>query len=204
MAEYGRVAAADPQNVAANYRVADANLRMGRFPEAAEAAAKALAIDPGHQKAHYIQATALLRMERKEEGDRELEVYRKSEAEARAETDRGRDIIVLNRGAAATLLDGHPEEAIKMFLNVIEAYPDAPAAYLNLGVAQSRLNRHKDAIDTYQKMLSLGMDDNFLVYWNLAQEYGVIGDSDISRRAEVVYLQNIDVALRDALEWNIE
>jgi hypothetical protein len=53
-------------------------------------------------------------------------------------------------------------------------------------------------------MLSLGMDDNFLVYWNLSQEYRLLGDMDASRRHEVVYLQNLDVALRDALEWNLE
>jgi hypothetical protein len=59
-------------------------------------------------------------------------------------------------------------------------------------------------VDAFQKMLSLGLDDNFLVYWSLSQEFKVLGDMDASRRHEVVYLQNLDVALRDALEWNLE
>ena len=204
LAEYGPVAAASPQSVPAQFRVADANLRLGNYPEAAAAAAKALAIDPKHQRARYIRATALLRMDQKEEGDKELELYRKLETENRAETDRGRNVVVLNRGAAGKFLEGKPEEAIDMFREIIETFPDASSQYLNLGMAQSKLGRHQAAVDTFQKMLSLGMDDGFLVYWNLSQEYRILGDMDASRRHEVVYLQNLDVALRDALDWNLE
>jgi tetratricopeptide (TPR) repeat protein len=204
LAEYGPVAAASPQSVPAQFRIADANLRRGNYPEAAAAAEKALAIDPKHQRTRYIRATALLRMDRKEEGDRELELYQKLEAETRAERDRSRNVVVLNRGAAGEFLDGRPEKAIDMFLKIIETYPDVSSQYLNLGIVQSKLGRHQAAVDTFQKMLSLGLDDNFLVYRNLSQEYRLLGDMDASRRYEVVYLQNFDVALRDALEWNLE
>jgi tetratricopeptide (TPR) repeat protein len=202
--EFNQVVVAEPQNVAAHFRIADANLRMDRFSEAAEAAAKVLAIDPGHRRAHYVQATALLRMDRKEEGERVLETYRKLEAEARAETDRSRNIVVLNLGAAAKLLEGRPDEALELFRMAIESYPDAPAHYLNLGTAQSKLGRHEAAVETFQKMLSLGMVDNFLVYRNLAREYQLLGDNEASLRHEVVYLQNIDVALQEALDSNLE
>jgi tetratricopeptide (TPR) repeat protein len=202
--EYGVVAAATPQSVPAQFRVADANLRLGSYPEAADAAAKALAVDPKHQRARYILATALLRMDRKDDGERELELYRKLEAETRAETDRGRNVIVLNRGATGEYLEGRPEKAIEAFLKIVETYPDVSSPYLNLGTLQSKLGRHEAAVDTFQKMLSRGLDDNFLVYWSLSREYKVLGDLDASRRHEVVYLQNLDVALRDALEWNLE
>jgi len=204
LAEYDPVAAASPQSVPAQFRIADANLRRGNYAEAVTAAAKALAIEPKHQRARYIRATALLRMDRKDEGDKELELYRKLEEETRAERDRSRNVVVLNRGAAGKFLEGEPQEAIDMFLKIIESYPDVSPQYLNLGIVQSKLGRHQAAIDTFQKMLSLGMDDNFLVYWNLSQEYRLLGDMDASRRHEVVYLQNLDVALRDALEWNLE
>ena len=59
-----------------------------------------------------------------------------------------------------------------MFLKIIETYPDVSSQYLNLGIAQSKLGRIKAAVDTFQKMLSLGMDD-FLVSWNLSQEYRI-------------------------------
>jgi tetratricopeptide (TPR) repeat protein len=203
LAEYSGIVAADPENVAGFSRIADANLKMGRFAEAVAAAEKVLAIDSGHRKAHFVRATALVRMDHKEDAVRELELYRKLEAETRAELDRSRDIIVLNNGAAAKLLEGQSEEAIEMFLKIIDSYPDAPAHYLNLGIAQSKLGQHKAAADTFQKMLSLGMD-NFLVSRNLAQEYKSLGDIEASRRHEVVYLQNVDLALRDALDWNLE
>ena len=74
---------------------------------------------------------------------------------------------------------------------------------LNAAGRLSRIGRHKAAVDTLQKMLSLGMD-SFLVYRNLAQEYKLLGDMEASRRHEVVYLQNVDLALRDALDWNLE
>jgi tetratricopeptide (TPR) repeat protein len=204
LAEYGPVAAASPQSVPAQFRIADANLRRGSYPEAAAAAEKALAIDPKHQRARYIRATALLRMDRKEEGDGELELYRKLEAETRAERDSSRNIVVLNRGAAGKFLEGKPDEAIDMFRKIIETYPAVSSQYLNLGTLQGKLGRHQEAVDTFQKVLSLGIDDNFLVYWNLSQEYRLLGDMDASRRHEVVYLQNLDVALRDALDWNLE
>ncbi|PYS20094.1 MAG: hypothetical protein DMG11_30585, partial [Acidobacteria bacterium] len=201
--EYNRAVATDLKSAAAYFRVADANLRMGRFPEASAAAAKVLALDAGHRKAHYVLATALVRMGAKEEGDRELEVYRKLEAEARSETDRDRNTVVVNREAAAKLLEGRAEEAVEMFLKAIETFPDSATAYLNLGTAQSKLRQHKAAADTFQKMLTLNLD-SFLVSWNLAQEYQYLGDIEASRRHEVVYLQNIDVALREALESNLE
>src|SRR5206468_1562833 len=97
--------------------------------------------DAEHRKAHYVLATALVRLDAKEEADRELEVYRKLEAEARSETDRGRNIVIVNREAAAKLLEGRAEEAIEMFRKAGENFPDSPVAYLNLGAAQSKLGQ---------------------------------------------------------------
>jgi tetratricopeptide (TPR) repeat protein len=203
LAEYSRALTMAPQNVPANFRVADAHLRMGHWAEAGAAAAKVLALDPRHLRAQYVQATVLARIGQKEEGERALEQYRKLEAEARAQTDQARDIVVLNRGAASKLLEGHPEEAIAMFLKIIESYPNAPAQYVNLGIAQSKLGRHQAAVDTFKKMVTLGMD-NFLVYRNLAEEYRLLGNLEASRPPEVVYLQNLDLTLREALEVGLE
>src|SRR5207249_828724 len=146
----------------------------------------------------------LVRMGSNEESEKQLEVYRKLEAEARAENDRDRNTFVANRDAAAKLLEGRADEAIDMFKKVIEATPDSTAAYLNLGTAQSKLGQHKAAIDTLQKMVTQNISDSFLVSWNLAQEYQYLGDIEASRRHRVVYLQNIDIALREALESNLD
>jgi tetratricopeptide (TPR) repeat protein len=204
LAEYSSVIAADPKNPAAHFRVADANLRMGRFDAAAGAALKTLAIDPGHRRAHYVLATALVRLGETEKAEKELQQYRKLEAEARSAIDRSRNMVVLNRGAAAKLLEGRPEEAVEMFLKVIQSYPEEQAHYLNLGTVQSKLGQHKAAVETFQKMLSLGMSDNFLVYRNLAEEYEILGDMEGSRRHRVVYLQNLDVTLQESLASSLE
>jgi tetratricopeptide (TPR) repeat protein len=203
LTEYNSALLKDAKSAPAYFRVADANLRLGRFAEASEAAGRVLALDAGHRRARYVLATALLRMGAKEEGDRELDVYRKLEAEARSETDRGRSIGVVNRGAAKKVLEGRAEEAVEAFLKAIETFPDSPAAYLNLGAVQSKLGQHKAAAATFQKMLTLNLD-SFLVSWHLAQEYQHLGDIEASRRHRVVYLQNIDVALGEMLESNRE
>jgi tetratricopeptide (TPR) repeat protein len=101
LAEYNRVAQTDPKSVPANFRVADTSLRIGRFDAAATAAARVLSLDPTHRRAHYVLATALVRTGEKEKAEKELDLYRKLEADARSEIDRSRDIIVINRGAAA-------------------------------------------------------------------------------------------------------
>jgi tetratricopeptide (TPR) repeat protein len=202
--EYNEVLRSDPRNTAAQFRVADLHLRMERFPEAAAAAERVLTIDPKHHRAHYVRAMALVRIDRREDAEKELDVYRKLEADTRSATDRARTIEVLNRGAASKWLEGRRDEAMATFLKLIESYPDATAIYLNLGWVQGKLGRHQDAVGTFEKMLSLGMQDNFLVHWNLAQEYKLLGDAQRSLQHNVVYLQELDTALESAQDWAVE
>src|SRR5207244_10158270 len=108
------------------------------------------------------------------------------------------------RDAAAKLLDGHAQEALEMFQKAIGATAEATTTYLNLGTAQSKLGQHQAATDTFQRMLTQNISDSFLVSWNLSLEYQALGDLEASRRHQVVYLQNIDLALREALESNLE
>jgi tetratricopeptide (TPR) repeat protein len=204
LTEYNRALAMDAKSAPAYFRVADANLRLGRFAEASQAAAKVLALDAAHQKAHYVLATALVRMDAQEASERELEVHRKLEAEARAETDRSRNIVVVNREAAAKLLEARAEDAGEMFMKAIETFPDSATAYLNLGIVQSQLGQHKAAVETFQRVLTRNISDSFLVSWNLAQEYRHLGDTEASLRHQVVYLQNVDLALREALESKLD
>jgi protein O-GlcNAc transferase len=204
LTEYNHALAMDAKSAPAYFRVADANLRLGRFAEASQAAAKVLALDAAHQKAHYVLATALVRMDAQEASERELEVHRKLEAEARAETDRSRNIVVVNREAAAKLLEARAEDAGEMFMKAIETFPDSATAYLNLGIVQSQLGQHKAAVETFQRVLTRNISDSFLVSWNLAQEYRHLGDTEASLRHQVVYLQNVDLALREALESKLD
>jgi tetratricopeptide (TPR) repeat protein len=202
--EYHRAIAIDPKSAPAYFGVADANLRMGRLPEAIAAAAKVLEFDPGYRQAHYLKATALSRTGATEESAKEFEIFRKAAAEEQSQTDHIRDISVFNQEAAAKLTEGHAQDAIEAFQKAIEASPDSVTAYLNLGTAQSKLGQHKAAVETFRKILTLNISDSFLISWNLAQEYQYLGDSPSSLGNKVVYLQNIDLALREAIESNLE
>jgi Flp pilus assembly protein TadD len=115
-----------------------------------------------------------------------------------------RDISVFNQEATAKMTEGHAEEALQMLQKAVETFPDSATAFLNLGAAQSKLEQHKAAVETFQKMLTQSISDSFLVSWNLAQEYRSLGDLETARKHEVVYLQNIDLALREALESSLD
>ncbi|MBI4474697.1 MAG: tetratricopeptide repeat protein [Acidobacteria bacterium] len=199
LAEYTSVAAANPKSAAAHNRVAEVNLQLARLPESAAAAGRALEIDPAHRRSRYVRAMALIRMGRNEEGQKELQQYEKLEGEAQAETNEAREIVVTARGAAALLIDGKAEEAIAMFRKGVEAHPKATGIHLNLGLAESKLGLHREAAKTFETLIDLGLDGNFLVHWNLSREYKALGDTKASERHQILYLQTLNAALEAGL-----
>ena len=199
LTEYARVVAALPDKAGPHYRVADANLQMGNFAEAAVSAATALKIDPQLRKARYVIGTALIRVGRSEEGQKELEQYRKQEADAQADINSQRDVLVSNRGASALVLNGQAEEAIASFRKSIEAHPDVAALRLNLGIAFDVLGRSREAASTLQALLDSGISDDFLVYRSLARAYEKLKDEKASQKYAALYIRKIDAALEEEL-----
>jgi tetratricopeptide (TPR) repeat protein len=197
--EYARVIAAHPDNAGPRYRVADANLQMGNFAEAAAAAATALKIDPQMRKARYVLGTALVRMGRTEEGQKELEEYRKQEADAQAQIDNQRDIVVSNRGASALVLNGQAEDAIASFRKSIEAHPDVAALPLNLGITFNLSGRYREAAATLQALLDRGVTDGFLIYKSLARACEGLKDEKAGQKYVALYIRTIDAALEEEL-----
>ncbi len=201
-AEYARVVAASPGTADAHYGLAELFLRLGAFDDAAEAAANALDADPEHQRARYTRVRALARAGRAEEGRRELAEYQRREAGAAAADDREVRESAINRSGAAALVEGRGEEAIALFREGLEAYPDAALIYLNLGVALSKLGRRDAAVATFQAMLDRGCcprGDSYLVHRSLAVEFEVMGDERAIRH-RALYLREFDRALAAALE----
>jgi tetratricopeptide (TPR) repeat protein len=199
LTEYARVVAVLPDKAGPHYRVADADLQMGNFVEAAAAAATALKIDPQLRKARYVIGTALIRMGRSEEGQKELQQYRKQEADAQAEINNQRDVLVSNRGASALVLNGQAEEAIASFRKSIEVHPDVAALRLNLGIAFDVLGRSREAASTLQVLLDSGVSDDFLVYKSLARAYEKLKDEKASQKYTALYIRKIDAALEEEL-----
>ena len=76
--------------------------------------------------------------------------------------DEANDLIpqLLLVDASNMLNDGNFEGAVKGFQKVIELQPNNSAAYLRMGLAQSRLNNEEDAIQAFEKAAELGDADN--------------------------------------------
>src|SRR5262245_13387518 len=199
LTEFERVLAALPDKAGPHYRVADANLQMANFPQAVSAAATALKIDPQLRKARYVIGTALVRMGRGEEGQKELQEYRKQEADAQAEINNQRDVLVSNRGASALVLNGQAEDAITSFRKSIEDHPDVAALQLNLGIAFDIMGRSREAVTTLQGLLDKGISDDFLVYKSLARAYEKLKDEKASQKYTALYIRKIDEALEEEL-----
>jgi len=200
LAEYARVAATHPDNALPHYRLADASLQMGDFAAAAAGAARALKLDPQLRKARYVNGVSLVRLGRNEEGQRELQEYRKQEANAQAEMNNQRDVLVSNRGAAALVLNKQAAEGIASFRKSIEAHPAAPSLRLNLGVALHTLGRFREAAATLQELLDKGISDDFLVYRSLARAHESLKDEKAGQKYSALYIRQLDAALEKELQ----
>ena len=66
------------------------------------------------------------------------------------------------------------------------------------GIVQSRIGRHRDAVKTFEAMIDKGFQDqDFLVHLNLYREYETLGDMKVSQLHRLIYLQKVDVFLKN-------
>ena len=141
-------------------------------------------------------------MGRREEGEAEVERFGKLEANEREAEVRVRAIPVIIRTAFARLEDQQGEAALEELRKGIRSYPDSASLQLNLGILQSRLRMHGDAIKTFQSMIDQGYQDqtSFLIHLNLSREYEALGDMKGSRIQRLIYLQKYDTFLKNKLK----
>jgi superkiller protein 3 len=195
--EYMRTTTTHRDSVAAYHGLADALLHLGRFSESVTAAQKAIELDPNERASRYILSLALLRAGRTEEGQTALKDYERLEAEAQADQKRQRILLELDRNAAIKLVGKQGEDAIRLWREALSSRPGGAIEtrlLLNLGVAQAKLGKHRDAAETFQTMIDRGIND-FLIHRNLAIQYELLGDSRyLEHRAS--YLQKYDAALK--------
>jgi tetratricopeptide (TPR) repeat protein len=197
MEEYTRTATTHRDSAAAHHGLADAFLHLGRFSESVAAAHQAIELDPKERASRYILGLALLRAGRTEQGQTALQDYERLEAEAQADQKHQRTLLELDRNAAIKMAGKQGEEAIGLWREALSSRPGAALEtrlLMNLGVAQAKLGRHRDAAETFQTMIDRGIID-FLVHRNLAIQYELLGDSRyLQHRAS--YLQKYDAALK--------
>jgi tetratricopeptide (TPR) repeat protein len=201
LVQYQYALSISPENAPAYRGLAEVELSLDHFSESIAAAQRAVELDPAERKSRYIQAIALMRAGRIEEGKLLLEQYERLETEALAAQRRQREILELNRRAAATLAEGGNEEAINLYRKALEAKPDRTdeeRIYLNLGLALAKQGRHQEAAQPFQTMITRGSND-FLIHRNLAVQYDLLRDPRaLEQRA--IYLQKYDAALKAILK----
>jgi tetratricopeptide (TPR) repeat protein len=198
--EYRRIATASPNSAAAYHGLADTFLHLGRFSESVEAARKAIDLNPNELASRYVLGLSLLRTGSTEPGQIALQEYERLEAESQADQKHQRSLLELDRNAVMKLVAGQNEEAIRLWRDGLSSRPGAiieTRLLMNLGVAQAKLGRHRDAAETFQTMVDRGIDD-FLIHRNLAIQYEFLGDGrSVQHRAS--YLQKYDAALKAIL-----
>jgi tetratricopeptide (TPR) repeat protein len=195
--EYKRAAAAHRDSAAAHHGLADTFLHLGRFSESVAAAQKAIELDPNEHASRYILGLAFMRAGRTGQGQTTLQDYEKLQAVAEADQKHQRTLLELDRNAAIKLVGRQGEDAITLWREALSSRPNAALEtrlLMNLGVAQAKLERHRDAAETFQTMIDRGIND-FLIHRNLAVQYKLLGDSRyLQHRAS--YLQKYDDALK--------
>lgn len=196
-AEYRRVIAIDSRNAPAHDGLAQVALSLGHYRESALEADAALAIDPTLQTSRYNKAMALIRSGR-DEGKAALEEYQEYEAKLNSDQANQIEVAGFDRTALNLLAEGRPQKAIEALREGIRTHPLSGILYLKLGLLQSQLRLHKEAVDTFETMTRLKVDD-FLVHRQLAREYELLGNREKSQLQRVLYLQRYDLALQSNL-----
>jgi tetratricopeptide (TPR) repeat protein len=194
-AEYSRVISANSRSAAAHEGLARVDLELDRYTESATEAGRALAIDPGLQNSRYIKAMALIRGGNEREGRAVLQDYQQRESELQTAASRLNAIAELDKTSLAMLSEGRAQEAMALLSEGILAYPLNARLYLKLGLIQSRLRLHREAAETFERMIRLQLDD-FLVHRQLAREYERLGNKEAGQQQRVLYLQRYDAALQ--------
>ncbi len=192
--EYRHLITLDPRIAAAHDGLAQVDLSIGQFPEAVREAKRALEIDPLLQRARYVLGMALVRSGRGEAGQEVLQEYRRKEAQQQAAAAAAKEVEEIVRAVSAALIDNRLPDALELLRDGTRRHPEAATLYLKQGLIQGRLGLHDEAIETFETMGKLHLDD-FLVHRNLAGEYEAVGNAG-ARQQRVLYLQRYDAALQ--------
>ncbi len=129
---------------------AESLARAGRWREAADAFARALAAGGSSYRLHYGYGTALLKCGRYEAGRDQLCAALKTRPDS---------LEALGNLAATQLRLGRPCDAEAHCRRILAAQPDDHAAWTNLGLALSHQGRVPEGLEALQRALELAPDD---------------------------------------------
>jgi tetratricopeptide (TPR) repeat protein len=190
----------DPASADAYAESGQVYLRLGQYAEAATASRRAIALDADHQKARYTLGTSLVRLGQVDEGQRELDVFRRMVAESAASLQRRSELNTLERDAARSLAKGEYVAAVSLLQQAIAYEPDLPQPYLDLGLALMKAGQHREALDSFMK--AKGLADTADVHKYLSDAYRMLGRVVDSERESTLYRQLVEQAKEKRLREN--
>jgi Flp pilus assembly protein TadD len=152
LAEASRLA---PQDASIRFQLGRAEEAVGHLDEAEAAYRAAMELSPGLASPRYALGRLLVRRGRREEGERELEVYRSqyaraAKAQSDAESQRGEILL-----AESDLSRGNAAEALAR----LQSLPEGVAVLEGRARALSRLDRHGEAVQALERARELSPDD---------------------------------------------
>jgi tetratricopeptide (TPR) repeat protein len=185
LSELAVVLLLDPANAKAATMMAQAHLRDGDYVAAAAASGRAVEIDMTLTEAHYVLGTALLRLKRVDEGNRELEIYRRLEAEAAAVRARLLEIEALRRDAAVSAATGDDARTVASLRKVLEL-ESSYRSRLELGVALLDAGQAAEALE-HLTAAARHDDARYEVHRYLAAAYAALGRAAESQREHATF-----------------
>src|SRR5207244_2840955 len=93
----------NPSSAPSYSSIAQVDLTTGKYAEAVEAAGRALELDPQNNAAQYALATALIRLDRTDEGTKALERFQDMQREAQTQAQRDLEVKMLQQEATTSL-----------------------------------------------------------------------------------------------------
>ncbi len=146
-AEFRRACRLEPRDALYGINLADVLLKLGRAPEALDAARAARAAEPSNSLALALQVNALVTLHRHEEIVQLLE----------AEPEQVLDPEMLTILGATRALLGKPVGAVQAFLKALVANPAVGSLHYRLGLAFNDLGMKSEAAECFRTGLILGL-----------------------------------------------
>lgn len=176
-----RLAEAAPGSLWLHLAAGEANESQGRTEAAIQDYRQVLAIHPDRQGVHYRIGRTLLARARQSTEDTT------SEPEALKEFELELRIDPTNANAAYEAGEIHRkmaqfDQALKLFSQAVEHYPDFEEALVAQGRTLLSLGRAQEALDPLRKSISLN-NENEVAWFQLAQAYRTTGNAADQQKA---------------------
>jgi tetratricopeptide (TPR) repeat protein len=173
LAEFAVTLLIDPRSSGALAGAGQVYLRLGRFAEALDASKQALALDARLKDARYALAMSLLRLGKTDDGQRELDVFQRMQAEVMANAQRQSELNATLRDAARSLESGEFAAAATQLRKALTYDANSAGVNRDLGLALIKAGQFEPAIQALDRAAQLS--DSAGVHELLASAYNALG-----------------------------